>query len=245
MKITKKQAATISIPRWPQMLVTGKPVSTEQAKEIIFATDSYLNSIYDGYGNYHNYSNWFQKITGYEKINNLGNARWDMMEVFRKINNSLELEYLSNNWVMSSYIYGPHGWCHPDGTISYEDNVGKWPSFEELFNEWSLIATKFTFLDLWVTFVCIGDDNLQAVDEPDTPLFSLYVHNGKVTCHQPNMNVHKDMHKRDPDKAFEEIMSDSYESEHGLSEEWVVEFANRVYPLVEQVLGTEISGIEV
>ena len=44
--ITKEEAFRRELPKWPQMLVVGKDITVEQAKEIIFATDSQLVNTY-------------------------------------------------------------------------------------------------------------------------------------------------------------------------------------------------------
>jgi hypothetical protein len=49
-----------SLPKWPQMIVTGKPVTVENAKDIIFRTDSFLTSSdeFSG-GNNKEFNDWY------------------------------------------------------------------------------------------------------------------------------------------------------------------------------------------
>ena len=55
----------LGLPKWPQMMVTGKHVTLEQAKEIIFRTDPFLvdTSKYSG-GNAHEFNAWYRKEAG-------------------------------------------------------------------------------------------------------------------------------------------------------------------------------------
>ena len=52
-----REHAACHLPKWPQMIVTGKRVTVDQAKEIIFRTDSFLSdaSDYSG-GNARNFN---------------------------------------------------------------------------------------------------------------------------------------------------------------------------------------------
>ena len=57
----------------------------------------------------------------------------------------IELEYLSNHRIVSSWIGGPHGWCNWEGNIGCNNyNIGKHPSCKEVYNEWiKMSATIF------------------------------------------------------------------------------------------------------
>lgn len=53
-----------SLPKWPQMIVTGKPVTIDQAKEIIFRTDSFLTSSDEfAGGNNREFNEWYSIYT--------------------------------------------------------------------------------------------------------------------------------------------------------------------------------------
>lgn len=137
------------------MLVTGKSVTLAQAREIIRRTDTFF--LHSNGGNNPLYENlvrdslrmpsyqWNDTPEGHRKY-------WDRIREWRNAWNCVEgLTYVHNSWIASSYIAGPYGWCHPDGDIGYVDNVGKWPSVEEIFTEWQILAKEFPFLDIGVT----------------------------------------------------------------------------------------------
>ncbi len=52
----------IALPKWPQMIVTGKPVTIHQAKDIILRTDSFLTDSYEhAGGNNQEFNDWYRK----------------------------------------------------------------------------------------------------------------------------------------------------------------------------------------
>jgi hypothetical protein len=61
----------------------------------------------------------------------------------------LQLSYLENARIASSWIGGPHGWCDWDGTIGCANyNIGKWPTVEAVTEDWHAIAAAFPYLNL-------------------------------------------------------------------------------------------------
>ncbi|HSX23274.1 MAG TPA: hypothetical protein VLE97_10925 [Gaiellaceae bacterium] len=149
-----------SLPKWPQMVVTGQRLREDLALEVIRRTDTWFIS---GHGcndrdgdrrfaerfrmpHFHDYAE--RHPEGYD-----WRAHWDRCERWKKAWGAIETEYVRNSWFACSFIHGPHGWCHPDGEISYIDNVGKWPSVEEIFTDWQTLATAFPFLTLTATLM--------------------------------------------------------------------------------------------
>jgi hypothetical protein len=57
-QISETNAFSLGLPKWPQMRVTGKKISISRAKEIIFATDTFLTGCSCG-----NYQDWERNIT--------------------------------------------------------------------------------------------------------------------------------------------------------------------------------------
>lgn len=156
MYLTVEQLEKIYLPKWPGCDVDGKPVSVEQAREILVRT-----------GGTHFFSNDHQlesdiKSIFYSAIPHpeWGDRWWEKSEedfreyYSRKEEYAMEmgvlgLEYLTNDRVCSSYVFGPNGWCNWDGVIHQRNkNIGKWPSAREVFNEWGEIAKAFPFLEL-------------------------------------------------------------------------------------------------
>lgn len=78
--------------------------------------------------------------------------------------------------VSSCFISGSHGWCHPGGTISFVDNVGKWPSVEEIKNDWEILAKAFPFLKMEITLM-----DKESCEEDSQPVVSMVVRNEEVT----------------------------------------------------------------
>lgn len=175
------------LPKWPQMVVTGRPVSPEQALEIIRRTDWFFQHFgftanstpfvqqarqilefkdYDDfvgpdgerdYRAYNQWRNWYRK-------------QWGIIDT----------AYVLNDWIASSYIGGPHGWCHPDGTIAFADNVGKWPSVAAIREDWKCLAEAFPFIDVAVTLM-----SGESLEEDTKPVVSLIVANGEVQLVDP------------------------------------------------------------
>ncbi len=93
----------------------------------------------------------------------------------------IETEYVWNDWLASRFIYGPHGWCHPDGTIGHVDRVGKGQIAEEVYRDWCRLARAFPFLDLGVSLLRAGRDD----GEKDEAQVSFHVRSGQVVLHDP------------------------------------------------------------
>ena len=55
----------------------------------------------------------------------------------------VKTDYVWNDWIASRFIHGPHGWCHPDGTIGHVDCVGKGQIAEEVYHDWCVLAQTF------------------------------------------------------------------------------------------------------
>jgi hypothetical protein len=86
-----------------------------------------------------------------------------MYDVIETKYKPLDLAYLENSQILSSWIGGPHGWCNWDGNIGCNNyNIGKWPSVKMVYDEWVKIAKEFPYLtlesQLLSTETC-GDEN--------------------------------------------------------------------------------------
>jgi hypothetical protein len=253
--ISKEQAFQRGLPKWPQMLVKGQTITVEQAKEIIFATDTSMTSPYSCSTNDRKFKKWFLDVTGYNQLlpdymrddfqypqagtpaaaeqarrNEVFYAR---EEAFTRRAGFLRHEYVHNTWCSSCFVDGPYGWCHPDGTISFVYNVGKWPSVEQVHTEWSEIAARWTFLDLWVTLM-----NGESGEEP-APVVTFHVHNGIVECFDGTTEPFAGLPgppEFDPLVFAAQMRDYTYAHEHGLPEPWVDEFVDRVRPIIDQVV---------
>lgn len=161
--------------KWPRLLVVGQPVTRQQANEILVRTNYWYLSTND--------HEWRREV--YYLIDmptdTYGRPSWQDVEAFHKSINVLDLEYLGNRQIASSWIGGPHGWCDWNGGIGCATwNIGKWPSHEQVESEWREIATAFPYLDLKAQLV--PDEGEAAL-----PAVEYVVERGKVTTYlQPN-----------------------------------------------------------
>ncbi len=157
-----KEGLNISLPKWPALVVRGTPVTKEQAKEILIRTDTLDFSTND-----HSFARQLFEFTYgvkakkemyhislynfFEDDNN--KVEWEVVEALRRKTHEslkvLNLDYLANHRIVSAWVGGPHGWCDWDGYIGCNNyNIGKYPTMEEVFNEWYQIAEAFPFLEL-------------------------------------------------------------------------------------------------
>ena len=167
------------LPKWPQMRVWGRSVTAELAREIIMRTDSFWESGHGG-----NDRGWERRLceaVGYPYHDySDANVDWQAQEAFKASIGYVSTEYVYNAWISNAFVFGPSGWCHPDGRIHFVHNVGKWPSVQEIADEWARIAKEWPQLDLDVCLMSgeSGEDHCQ-------PLVTMWVQAGEVTVHDP------------------------------------------------------------
>lgn len=236
------QLANGNLPKWPQMLVTGKQVTVEQAKEIIFRTDEFLTdaSTYSG-GNARNFNAEYRKRAGLDLLQFERTARdghtytsfdWDKQRELCERLNIIRTNYVENSWASCSYAGGPHGWCSPEGVISYSDNVGKWSSIEEIIDDWTKIAQAFPYLDLHVTLM-----SGESCEDDTEAVINIRVVDGSAFAQPPDESVHVIPERRDMLESFIELMnSNRGERELGLPIDWYDEFAANVKAVVVDIL---------
>ena len=172
--------------KWPLCVIEGESVTKEQALEIIQRTDLSLSGSFV-FGNgldfkeqlkevlkmpkkvrkkpEENEVEWAKRVTDYLYLG----------EKYQIRRGYLELDYLYNDWVSSSFIDGPFGWMNPDGKIQFANNIGKWPSTSEVYRELLYIAFTFPYLNMTVTIM----DNCK--DWETKSIVSFKVENGNVT----------------------------------------------------------------
>jgi len=163
------------LPKWPGLLVWGRPVNTVQASIIIIRTmPSYLSGADQI---------WMNKVSNILDIDSNGIIlSEEEIKTLKDRLGFLELFYLYNERIMSLYTGGIHGWCNWDGRIYCNSfNIGKWPSVNELFDEWSRIAESFPFLDLESQILdkSIGFFEPEYQEQPK-PLIKFSIKDGKV-----------------------------------------------------------------
>lgn len=162
--------------KWPQFLVYGTPVNPDKAMEIIARIDSFFEWMS---GNDEAWINHCRNVLGIDY-----SAQWyeRHAQVILK-----GIEYLDTEWISSPFVFGPHGWIHPNGVILNTDNIGKWPSEDEVTKELQIIAKAFPFLDM--DAVCMSGESC----EKDTvPTDAWTVKEGTVTTlEDPSMGFHR------------------------------------------------------
>lgn len=195
--MTQQEFFDLDLPKWPALLVVGKPVTREQAMEIILRTDDlYFSSNDHSFNKLLNEYFYDIEVTDEyyggenkaiaKKLNieeNDYKSIWNYKDQKNSEIKSLNLEYLQNSRIVSSWIGGAHGWCHWDGNIGTSNyNIGKWPSVEQVYIDWIQIAEAFPFLELTSQLQNseVGDDDTIAV-----PVVEFRIKNGKVEMINP------------------------------------------------------------
>lgn len=169
----REEVFKIGLPKWPQCVINGDKVTEEQALEIIRRTDDFFLCL--GWSDSEICVKSMQ-ICRYPERSNFTdlNEYCEAVDKFREKWGVIETEYIFNDWINSSWIGGYHGWCHPDGTIAYCNNIGKYPCVEDVYNELSILGENFPFLSLFCTLMD-GEE-----DYCSTSLVTMKLANGKV-----------------------------------------------------------------
>lgn len=133
----------VYLPKWAGITVVGESIGPAQAQVVIIRTTRFWFSTND---------KAFERELYRElgiSAENYTSEQSEQIEAAEQKYGVLELEYLCNQRVVSSYIGGPHGWCDWSGTIFFNaHNVGKHPSATEIHRELLLIAEAFPFLTM-------------------------------------------------------------------------------------------------
>jgi len=236
---TEEELLKRALPKWPQMLTTGVTVTIEQAKEIIRRTDTFFQWHGHG-GNDHAYDRrvcelfglpfWADEIDKHrDKPAPLEELRAEerSWKTFLEKWGLIYTGYVSNGWISEAFIGGPHGWCHPDGTIGYVDNVGKWPSCTAIYEEWKQLAEAFPFLDIGVTLMS-GEE----CEEERKPVISFVIHGGHVDVVDPTVRdvhaQHAKLKERNMElDMYKLVLTPANQREHGIPWEWIEEWHDK------------------
>lgn len=203
---TKEELMNLRLPKWPQCIITGTSISTEDALEIIRRTDRALDG--EPCGNNKEWNNML--ISNYhmpELYRLRDNESCDIdkyyveIEEWREKWGWINLQYLSNDWINCCTFGGAQGWMHPDGIIGYFYNIGKYPEVEEVFEDLQQIVTAFPFLELECTLM----NHEYCDNESDNmPVVSFLVRNQTVELVDPlERNIHEEFNRNVP--TYEEL----------------------------------------
>lgn len=172
--MNKEEAFKIGLPKWPQCVINGEKITEQQALEIIRRTDNF----FFGYGgNNTQFNKRVEEICKRPDYNDFGkdwNKYQEARENFEEKWRLIETNYINNDWISCCWIGGYHGWCHPDGTIAFCNNIGKWPDVEEVYEDLCILGENFPFLNLTCTLMN-GEE-----DYCDTSLVTMKLADGKV-----------------------------------------------------------------
>lgn len=216
----RQALSDVALIKWPQMIVTGASVTGEQAKEIIIRTDPFFSdtTLYAG-RNDQEFTIRYQQQSGVLAALSCSDRQTQerVQDAVDSVVKPIPLDYLANDWASSCFVYGPNGWCRPNGTIEYHDNVGKWPGAAELYDEWQAIAQAFPYLSLFVSFM-----DAESCDPDASVVLQFVLHEGAVRVvkgeHAP---VARKIRVAD-DVCFCSRL------EHGLPWSWVAETADAI-----------------
>ena len=197
LKTWKNKNPGVKIEKWPICAIFGEPITKKQADEIIRRTDEFFFNGTSG-----NDDKWKAKA---KKILNIPNSNdfrpddddtardtfdeWygryeEARDAYHKRWQWIYLYHVSNEWISTCNGRGFDGWCHPDGTIRYNQNIGKWPSIEDVTHDLELIAKEFPFLHFFCTIVNHNYDYDKEKDyhfeENPKSIISFEVIDGKV-----------------------------------------------------------------
>ena len=234
-----EQAFAQGLPKWPQLYITGKPVSVEQAKDIIFRTEKFLTSLGMDGGNNHVWNEWARSQMGIRLstdemyTSKLSSFVWHLTRAWRE-ENSVQTDYVTIDRASCAFIGGPHGWCDPTGKIYYDDNVGKWPSVKDIYDDLVIIASAFPYVEMHATLY----DGESCTDER-LPVVTFKVSGGAVELldfERGDINqlaghaIQEDTSAGSGEARIHSMMANFHllGREQGLPDEWIVEFGAKV-----------------
>ncbi|MFD3844762.1 hypothetical protein ACFWVB_02580 [Streptomyces microflavus] len=207
---------TEDLTKWPRLLVTGAPVTPEQADDILIRTACLY--LLDG-----NDKAWTHTVYAALGLapGPYSNATSESIRAATAELDVLPLTLLYTSRIASTWIGGPHGWCNWDGTIGCSNyNLGKWPDRETVLADWDTIAVAFPHLDL--TAQLLADEG----EVDDAPVLGQWrVVNGHAAEETPGRRIAP---KTDLDEAdmFNRMFLPG--GERGVSEQRLTEAVQRV-----------------
>ena len=239
--LTHEEAFGRGLPKWPQLKLTGKPVTVEQAKDIISRTDYFITGMsqYSG-GNNRRWNEWAHKamhmsplfeldkhMFGDEQVEGFTRFFYDVRDEIREQLKFVSTEYVTNSWLSCAYVYGPHGWCSPTGQLCFTDNVGKWPSVEEIFRDLSTIAEAFPYVEMTATLM-----NAEHSEDVIQPVVTFIVKDGKVVMTDEHDEHHFEVAM--PDRSDAAMVARLMGGrEQGVPDSWVLEFGAKFEPVMK------------
>lgn len=208
--IESQDLLSVSLIKWPGLVVSGEPISPDDAAEILIRTDG-SPLVYSMSCNDRRWCRMLGAALGLEPEDygdppEVRQRRWKERDDMRAALGCLNLSYLSNHQIASSWIGGPHGWCSWDGSIGCSTfNIGKWPSVGDVLEEWGEIASAFPAL----TLTCHLLDQEIGGETEGVPVVEFCVSGGDVILRRPT-NFSKP-----PERDLESLMTRRMLHPHG------------------------------
>ena len=175
------------LPKWTDCVVYGEPVSPEKAAEAIFRCMGGMPR-----GNENKWNKLVHSTMGCSAIARERDwaKREKREEAWLRSLGVLELKYLGlHSRITSTWVGGPHGWMHWDGTVAFRGPIGKWPDSTSVRKEWERIAEALPWLRLscvlWDTTDAVMGDEDWKVEEVE-PLMGYAVAGGEAEMFAPN-----------------------------------------------------------
>lgn len=193
----------LELTKWPQLVVTGKNVTTEQAAEIIIRTTNlwFTSNEEDIEEKLYEIIDKTFKFT-YEIDKNTKNSgekkalRRDLLSNY----NSLDLHYLENERIVNCWVDGTKGWLSWSGEVGCSNyNIGKWPTTTEVYKEWKLIAKAFPYLDLQCQLM--SGESCEK-EEEIKPVIEYIIKNGDVQIKTPTKKLKCSVDYTNPTKLL-------------------------------------------
>jgi len=123
-----------------------------------------------------------------DRLRDIEDNYWGFFDRLHKEIGYISDSYIMNSWFSSCFIFGPHGWMNPDGTIGFIDNIGKWPDVEAVYNYWKKIAKEYPMLKIRITLM-----DGEGCEDNISPVVTMKVANGKIRFSEDHIGDMEDI----------------------------------------------------
>lgn len=145
--------------KWPRLLVTGDDVTPEQAGDIILRTTEWYLIAGSAEWATEVYAALVERGAPAALAGTTGTDILDLelsraLGVWLKMARVLDLRFMRNYRIASSWLGGLHGWVDWDGKIGCSSyNIGKYPDVETVHTDLLRVASAFPYLNMRVQLV--------------------------------------------------------------------------------------------
>lgn len=247
-----EQKLNVGLPKWPQCIISGDTITEDQAFDIILRTDGFLTCLsgYSG-GNNHKFNEAYIKqcVDGLDLPHQppkpyTGSAEesryfYALTEEVRKELGFVDLYYIYNRFASTSYLGGPCGFVSPDGSILFQENLGKYPGAECVYRDFQKITDAWPFLNMSATLY-----DGEYCDEGANPVITFKVYGGVVEILDTPENPKATLGTRG-EEYFTSMFAGRFgdndgkprrDPELGLSDVWYMMAATKVNLAISKIL---------